>query len=254
MARRASSVHSARRCSSSTCSAASAAASRGDGPVRQRSLGGARHARAPGPRPAARSGLTAWGDDRGRARGREVAVRARVLREAGAGPARLLRHLDLDEQLVRRARGVERAEEELRRLDRAGAAVRSAGGSARRARSAPPAARRPDRRARPSRPRCRGCGSAGARQPHRLVQQRPAARGPSSERSSAAWRVIAPIRSGAVVRADVVELGEAVDVDEQLGPREPQVQHRHEALAAGEHRRGLARAAGAPRRATRARA
>ena len=39
---------------------------------------------------------------------------------------------------------------------------------------------------------------------------------------------------------DVVETGDAVDVDEHLGEREPELHHRDEALPAGEHLRFVA--------------
>jgi hypothetical protein len=47
--------------------------------------------------------------------------------------------------------------------------------------------------------------------------------------------VSAPIRSVSPSRAHVVEVGDARDVDERRRPREAEVHHRHEALAAGEH-------------------
>ena len=76
----------------------------------------------------------AWSHHGSRACRREVTVRARVLREAAARALGLIRHLDLDEQLVGLAGRVERAEEELGRLQRARAIRASEGGSARRAR------------------------------------------------------------------------------------------------------------------------
>src|SRR5215213_11749616 len=48
-----------------------------------------------------------------------------MLREAAPGTVRLLRHLDFHEQLARLTRGVERAEEELRGVERAHPAGRA---------------------------------------------------------------------------------------------------------------------------------
>ena len=105
--------------------AASAAASCGSAPSASARSAASARSRRRAPHRAARCRHAAWSHHGGRAGRREVAVRARVLREAAARALGLLRHLDLDEQLVRLARGVERTEEELGRLQRARAARRA---------------------------------------------------------------------------------------------------------------------------------
>ena len=99
---------------------------------------------------------------------REVAVAAGELDERVAGPRGGAGHLDLDQQLVRLERRRQVGDEEVAR----GAIVRSPRverdhGSARRAPGRRPGARPPDRRARPSRRRCRGCGSGRGRRSDR---------------------------------------------------------------------------------------
>ena len=80
-------------------------------------------------------------------------------------------------------------------------------------------------------------------------------RATTGENSIVRCRVMAPKRALAVVLAHVGELGDAIDVDERGRPREPEVQHRHQALATSQHL-GVAAVAGeshAPRRGCAAR-
>ena len=234
IARRASSVQSARRCSSSTLLRRQRGGLARLSAVGQRALGrlGAHRV---GARAEQRdAGVPTWSDDGRRARRREVAVRSRVLREAAAGAVRLLRHLDLHEQLVRLAGGVERAEEELggvQRADRAGRAQMEARAErGQRRRQLGGRVRVRDRAAhRPA-----AADLVVPHEPDRLVQQRPAL----PDELGALERHLAGHRADPqrpALGADVVELRDPVDVDHELGSREAQVQQRNEALAAGEH-------------------
>ena len=103
------------------------------------------------------------------------------------------------------------------------------------------------RRGTASRPACRGCARSGRRSAAPPRPWSAACAGSSVERSRSACRHSAPTRMRAVgVDPVVVEAGQVVDVDQQLGRGEAQLQQRHQALAAGEHL-GLAAALGSRR-------
>ena len=106
----------------------------------------------------------------------------------------------------------------------------------RRARARRPAARPRDRRGRelpPMVPRLRiagwaTCGMAAATSGRCFAI--------STERSSSAWRVSAPMRR-VLLGADGVELGDPVDVDDRPRRGQAQVERGHQALAAGQESR-----------------
>ena len=175
-------------------------------------------------------------DERGGADQRVVAVPAGDLVEGDAG--------------ARGARAGKNAETAIsswctRRLERADVAARRRGWCA--ARPAPrpranhragrarPASRRPRRRARASRPWCRGCGSWRARRA--TAPSRPAA-APGVRRARRARRRAGPARRSGRRRSSaviVVQVGQPVDVDEHRGRGQPHRQQRDQALAAGQH-------------------
>ena len=197
-----------------------------------------RRAPASGPRRAARSPACPPGATTAAAPAvaKSPCVRACSAKPLPA-PAGLLRHLDLHQQLVRLARPCTAGRGRARRRPAARAPRGRAQVEARRReRSAPPAARRLGSACAtepPTVPRLRiwgwpdeprsPCCSSGQRRRHELG---------ALERDLAGHR---PDPQRAVVGADVVELGDPVDVDHELGPREAEVEQRNEALAAGEH-------------------
>ena len=241
-ARRVSSATSARRCGSSTVAAGERRGLARARAVAQRRLGARRARPAPSTATAAwpRASTTAAPAVRRSRRGCGAYSANAVRAPSGSGGTR-------SRSAARRARSrSQRADEEL------GASVRVPAASAARS----------GRRARAARPAARAAGSACATEPPTVPRARVAAwptwrtawassgqcRATSGERSSAAWRTVAPIRSVPLAAAQHAEAGDRVDVDEPRGPREPQVEQRHQALAAGEHARVLARAPPPPPR------
>ena len=62
----------------------------------------------------------------------------------------------------------------------------------------------------------------------------------SAEDSIVAWVVPAPIQMDPFAALDALQLGHAAEVDQVVEDRQPQGEHRHQALAAGEDLRALA--------------
>ena len=92
-----------------------------------------------------------------------------------------------------------------------------------------------DRRARGCRPPWRGCAPADRRSPPRCRRAADSWRWTRSERSSADSRVRPPIAQVAALLLDVLEAGDAPDVDQMAGGAQPELEQRQQALAAGEH-------------------
>ena len=180
--------------------------------------------------------------DDGDAGGREVAVRARVLGERGARvraaaaaprsrsaarPAASAVVSGAGEELAAASARVPRCAE--RTWKRASSAVSATGSSAFGIGVRDGAADRPARAD-------RGVPDV----PDRLREQRPVRARRARERSSVAWR---PSRRSAArrpLRRRTPSSRDPVDVDEPRRAREPQVEQRHQALAAGQHPRVLA--------------
>ena len=248
IARRVSAVSSARRYGSSTSATRAARAGFRQRLARRRAH---RHRRGAEQRERGAAGR----EDHGGAGDREVAVRARVLGErraaslrAGPGPrsrraARPARARSSAALGTARRRSAMRAPRAERTWKRASSAASTTGSSA----FGSACATEP-----PIVPRARiwvwpTCRTACA-------QQRPALR---DQPRRALERRLARHRADpqrAAVGVQVREPGDALEVDQPRRPREPEVEHRHQALAAGERPRCRRRAAPAPRRATRARA
>ncbi len=156
---------------------------------------------------------------RARAGQREVAVPARHLLERPAGARRQHRHPHLGQHLGGLQCGGQIGQEEVVGGD-ACARRRIRRRAARRRAAAPaPGTPRPGRRAPSSRRPCRGCGSADARPAGRRVQQRLA---PAHQRRlfDGALAGHRADREPAVLLADVLQLRDPVEVDQQLGARE----------------------------------
>ena len=162
------------------------------------------------------------------------------------------RHPHLDEHLVGLQRGLEEAREELVTGDLAGgppgpctttvAAEREQRGRA---------GRRPGRRARASRRSCRGGAPAG----RRPARPRAASSGTSARSTSERSQVVVPgaarrsrPRRRRPGRSD--SSGDAADVDQHLGHRQPQLHHRQQRVAAGQQL-GVLAVLGEQRRAPR---
>ena len=144
------------------------------------------------------------------------------------------RETHLDEQLAGLERGREDRDEELLGRDRppVGDAAPP------RARARRPAARRSGRRGRASRRPSRGSASPCGR---RSRAPRGGAGSASGECSRSHWRVIAPTTSAPSSTRIPASPSIPREVDERRRPGEPEVEHRHEALAAGERLRVLVR-------------
>ena len=107
-------------------------------------------------------------------------------------------------------------------------------------RARPPAGRREDRPVPASRRSCRGCAPAGRRS-RRPPPTAPAAFAATSALSATTrWRVHAPITSVPPSMRMPESSGNARDVDERLGRREPQLERRHERMPAGQRQRASA--------------
>ena len=103
--------------------------------------------------------------------------------------------------------------------------------------SAPASGSRPPRRRARSRRRWCPCCAPGCRRPRSAISASIGSLCLTTSLSSGSvtWRVSAPMRSLPPVVVDVVELLDAVDVDQRRRLRQAQPHQRDQAVAAGEH-------------------
>ena len=147
------------------------------------------------------------------------------------------RNDDVGHELLRPERGRERPDEKLGDGERRALRRASAAEAARRARAGRPACPRPGRRGRRFRRSSRGCAPAGRRSRARTRRARPARAARAARRPMSSSQVVSgPMWSSPSRSVDAAEV-EPGDVDDERRPRDAELHHRDERLAAGDRLR-----------------